>query len=122
MSVAKSFASTLVGIALEEGHIKSLDDPISDYVSVDKGSAYDGVAIRTVLRMSSGARWNEDYSDPNSDIVTFAQSAAGIDDGNLDKFIASMVREVPPETICRYNSAETQVLGALGECFYVGPR
>ncbi|KAL1412396.1 hypothetical protein Q8F55_000141 [Vanrija albida] len=113
MSVAKSFTSTVVGIAHAEGHIKSLDDPISDYVKVDKGSAYDGVAIRSVLRMSSGARWNEDYSDQNSDIIQFGKAASGADGGNLDKFVASMVREAEPETVCRYNSAETQVLGAL---------
>lgn len=115
MSVAKSFTSTLVGIAHAEGHIKDLDAPISDYVKVDPGSAYDGVSIRTVLRMSSGARWHEDYSDPKSDIMRFARAASGFDGGSLDGFVASMVRESPPETVCRYNSAETQVLGSLGE-------
>ncbi|MEU4418942.1 serine hydrolase, partial [Nocardia salmonicida] len=60
MSVAKSFVSCLVGIAVDEGKIRSIDDPISDYVPVEPGSAYDGVPIRTVLHMSSGARWNED--------------------------------------------------------------
>ncbi|TXT05986.1 hypothetical protein VHUM_03747 [Vanrija humicola] len=113
MSVAKSFTSTLVGIAHAEGHIKDLDAPISDYVKVDKGSAYDGVSIRTVLRMSSGARWNEDYSDKESDIIRFARAASGADGGSLDAFVASMVRESEPDTVCRYNSAETQVLGAL---------
>ncbi|BEJ15029.1 hypothetical protein CspHIS471_0407960 [Cutaneotrichosporon sp. HIS471] len=113
MSVAKSFTSTLVGIAHAEGHIKSLDEPISKYVKVQPGSAYDGVPIRTVLRMSSGARWNEDYSDPNSDIALFGRAPSGEDGGCLDDFIASMVREVEPDTVCRYNSAETQVLGAL---------
>ncbi|WOO81912.1 6-aminohexanoate-dimer hydrolase [Vanrija pseudolonga] len=113
MSVAKSFTSTLVGIAQAEGHIKDLDAPISDYVKVDSGSAYDGVSIRTVLRMSSGARWNEDYSNPESDIMRFARAASGVDGGSLDGFVASMVRESPPDTVCRYNSAETQVLGAL---------
>jgi CubicO group peptidase (beta-lactamase class C family) len=64
MSVAKSFISALVGIAVAEGHIRSIEDPISNYVPVNPGSAYDGVSIRNVLQMSSGARWNEDYSDP----------------------------------------------------------
>lgn len=116
MSVAKSFTSTLVGIAHAEGHIKSLDEPISNYVKVQPGSAYDGVPIRTVLRMSSGARWNEDYSDPKSDIALFGHASSGLNGGCLDDFIATMVREVEPDTVCRYNSAETQVLGALGAC------
>ncbi|OPG72421.1 serine hydrolase [Pseudomonas ogarae] len=112
MSVAKSFVSALVGIAVQEGHIKSIDDSISDYVPVNPGSAYDGVSIKNVLQMSSGARWNEDYNDPESDIhkITLAMMGKG---GGLDGFVAQMSKESLPETVCRYNSGETQVLGAL---------
>lgn len=111
MSVAKSFVSTLVGIALEEGHIESLEQPISDYIKVRPGSAYDGVSIKDVLRMSSGARWNEDYSNPESDIFGLTAAMAGI--GALEDFVANMVRESEPGTVCRYNSGETQALGLL---------
>ncbi|SHN45229.1 serine hydrolase domain-containing protein [Cryptosporangium aurantiacum] len=111
MSVAKSFVSALAGIAVAEGHITDINEPISDYVPVQPGSAYDQVSIRDVLRMSSGARWNEDYNDPKSDIFRLTAAMAGI--GTLDEFVASMVRENPPGTVCRYNSGETQVLGAL---------
>ena len=92
MSVAKSFTSALVGIALEEGLIASIEDPISDYVRVEPGSGYDGVSIRSVLQMSSGARWNEDYSDPSSDIARIGAACAG-QDGGLDNFIATMSRD-----------------------------
>ncbi|KAL5347522.1 hypothetical protein ACLOAV_007834 [Pseudogymnoascus australis] len=112
MSVAKSFVSCLVGIAIDEGFIKSVDEPISKYVPVQPNSAYDGVSIRTVLHMSSGARWNEDYNDPNSDIFQINQAVLGKGSG-LDGFVARMVRESAPNTVCRYNSGETQVLGAL---------
>ncbi|WP_032368491.1 serine hydrolase domain-containing protein [Rhodococcoides fascians] len=112
MSVAKSFISALVGIALHEGHIRSIDDAISDYVPVDAGSAYDGVSIRLVLQMSSGARWNEDYSDAESDVFKISMAMLGVD-GGFDGFIAQMKRESDPGTVCRYNSGETQVLGAL---------
>ncbi|MGO4585813.1 serine hydrolase domain-containing protein [Arthrobacter sp. 2RAF6] len=112
MSVAKSFVSALVGIALEEKLFSSIDESISAYVPVEPGSAYDGVSIRDVLHMSSGARWNEDYSDTDSDI--FKLSGALVGEGNgLDGFIARMTRESEPETVCRYNSGETQVLGAF---------
>ncbi|MFF1651261.1 serine hydrolase domain-containing protein [Streptomyces sp. NPDC058240] len=111
-SVAKSFVSALVGIAVEEGHITSIDEPISSYVPVQPGSAYDGVSIKDVLQMSSGARWNEDYNDPASDIFQLNAATAGIG-GTLDDFVARMVRENRPGTVCRYNSGETQVLGAL---------
>lgn len=112
MSVAKSFISALVGIAIAEGRIENIDDPISRYVPVNPGSAYDGVSIRTVLQMSSGARWNEDYSDTESDIFQVSMAMLGVG-GGLDDFVARMVREHEPETVCRYNSGETQILGAL---------
>ena len=68
MSVGKSFVSALIGIALDQGHIKSIQDPVTIYVPQLKDSAYDGVSIKDILQMSSGASWNEDYGDPNSDI------------------------------------------------------
>ena len=61
MSVAKSFTSTLVGLALADGKIKSLDDPITDYVPELKGSGYDGVPIKAILQMSSGVKFTERY-------------------------------------------------------------
>ncbi len=110
-SVAKSFVSALVGIAVEQGHIHSIEDPISDYIDVDPGSAYDGVRIKDVLQMSSGARWNEDYSDRESDIVRLG--AAMAPGGSLDAFVASAAPDVAPGTVCQYNSTDTQALGAL---------
>ncbi|MFD8000430.1 serine hydrolase domain-containing protein [Streptomyces mirabilis] len=112
MSVGKSFISALVGIAIAERHIASIEEPISTYVPVQPGSAYDGVSIKDVLRMSSGARWNEDYNDPNSDIFLLTMATVGIG-STLNEFVAGMVRETAPGTVCRYNSGETQILGAL---------
>ena len=112
MSVGKSFVSALVGIAVEEGHIRSISDPISDYVPVNPGSAYDGVSIKDVLQMSSGARWNEDYADPDSDIVKLLMATTGAE-GGLDGFVAQMSKESSPREVCRYNSGETQILGSL---------
>lgn len=59
MSVAKSVTSTLVGAALHDGSIASLDDPVIRYVPVLAGSAYEGVTVRQLLRMTSGVGWNE---------------------------------------------------------------
>jgi len=111
MSVAKSFISALVGIALSEGAIKSLQDPINRYVPKLAGSAYEGVCIKDVLQMSSGARWNEDYTDPTSEI--FGLSAALGAGGSLDDFMSKMVRERTPGTLCMYDSADTQALAML---------
>ncbi|WP_071288090.1 serine hydrolase domain-containing protein [Mycolicibacterium llatzerense] len=111
MSVAKSVISALVGIAVEDGHISSIDRPIGDYIRVTPGSAYDDVSIKDVLQMSSGARWNEDYNDAESDI--FRLAAAMSEGGTLEEFVATMVRDNEPGNICRYNSGDTQALGAL---------
>lgn len=110
-SVAKSFISALVGIAVAEGAIRSIDEAISDYIAVEPGSAYDGVSIRNVLQMSSGARWSEDFADPTSDVMRLGATMAGV--MTLDKFVATMVAESEPGTVCRYNSGETQALGML---------
>lgn len=111
MSVAKSFISTLVGIAFDEGLIESLDAPITDYVPELKGSAYDNVAIVDVLEMSSGASWSEDYADPDSDVIRMGKILAI--GGSIDKFTASIKPLREPGTYNKYNSADTQALGML---------
>jgi CubicO group peptidase (beta-lactamase class C family) len=68
-SVAKSVTSTLAGAAIQDGKIKSLDEPVTLYIPELKGSGYDGVNLRQMLTMSSGVQWNEDYSDPNADVA-----------------------------------------------------
>ncbi|MFT7244713.1 MAG: CubicO group peptidase (beta-lactamase class C family) [Candidatus Azotimanducaceae bacterium] len=111
MSVSKSFVSTLVGIALQEGHIESVDVPITKYVPELKGSAYDGVAIVDVLEMSSGAAWNEDYADPESDVMKMGR-IMGMGD-SLDELTATLQPERPPGTFNQYTSADTQALAML---------
>jgi CubicO group peptidase (beta-lactamase class C family) len=111
MSVGKSFVSALIGIAVEEGHIESIEDPITQYVPSLVGSAYDGVRIKDVLQMSSGARWNEDYSDPESDIMRFILTFGS--GASMNDFTATLVREREPGTYNYYNSSDTQALGML---------
>jgi CubicO group peptidase (beta-lactamase class C family) len=110
-SVAKSFVSTLVGIAISDGFISTIEEAISDYVPVPPGSAYDGVRIKDVLQMSSGARWDETYSDPQSEV--FRLGAAMGEEGSLLGFVRSMMRATTPGAICHYNSGDTQMLGQL---------
>lgn len=110
-SVAKSFVSALMGIAVGEGAIKSIEEPVTKYAPELAGSGYDGVRIKDVLQMSSGARWNEDYSDPNSDINRFGRML--VEGTSLDEFAASVGPERPPGTFNRYNSTDTHVLGMV---------
>jgi len=111
MSVAKSFISALVGIAVDEGQIDNIEDPITKYVPSLVESAYDEVRIKDVLQMSSGARWNEDYADPQSDINRFGRIFAT--GGSLDEFATTLERATEPGTLNHYNSIDTQVLGML---------
>jgi hypothetical protein len=68
-SVAKSFTSTLVGAAIKDGYIKSVDEPVTKYIPELAGSGYDGVTIAQLLTMTSGVKWNEDYTDAKSDVA-----------------------------------------------------
>jgi CubicO group peptidase (beta-lactamase class C family) len=111
MSVAKSFVSAALGIAVAEGLIGSVEEPITSYLPELAGSAYDGVRIKDVLQMSSGARWDENYNDPSSDINRLGRILAI--GGSLDAFLQGMVREREPGTYNLYDSADTQALGAL---------
>lgn len=69
-SIAKSVTSLLVGAAIQDGYIKSVDEKVSDYLPRLKDSSYDDLSIRALLQMASGVAWNEDYADPQSDINT----------------------------------------------------
>lgn len=112
-SVAKSFASTLVGAAVKDGYIKSLDDKVSLYIPDLKGSAYDDVSIKQLLTMTSGVRWNEDYSDPKSDVALFAKQPVekGVD--ITVSYMRKLPREAPPGTKWDYKTGETNLIGVL---------
>jgi CubicO group peptidase (beta-lactamase class C family) len=110
MSVAKSFISAGIGVAVKEGLI-DIQKPISDYVPSLLGSAYDGAKIKDVLQMSSGAAWNEDYGDRTSDVNRLGMLLAL--GGVAGDFVASLQREFEPGTVNRYNSADSQALGML---------
>jgi CubicO group peptidase (beta-lactamase class C family) len=110
MSVAKSFVSFLVGVALEEGKISSLEDPVDKYMPELRGSGYGGVSLKNVLQMSSGVRFTEDYGDLKSDIVRLV---ASFTTGSLNEFVAKLPNERKPGTYNKYVSADTQVLSMV---------
>jgi CubicO group peptidase (beta-lactamase class C family) len=112
-SVAKSITSTLVGAAIRDGFIRSLDDKVSDYLPEMKGSAYDDVSIRQLLTMTSGVRWNEDYGDPGSDVARFNKHRPeeGVD--ALVSYMRRLPREAPAGTRWHYSTGETNLVGVL---------
>jgi len=111
-SVAKSFLSALMGIVLEEGAIASIDDQVTQYAPALKGSAYDGASIRNVLNMASGAHFNEDYLDFNSDINQMGRVLAL--GGSMDDFAAGLsTRDRAPGEKWHYVSIDTHILGMV---------
>lgn len=112
-SVAKSFTSTLVGAAIRDGFIKSINDKVSDYIPDLKGSAYDDVSIKQLLTMTSGVSWNEDYEDRNSDVALFNEHTAepGID--VTVSYMRTLPRDVPAGSKWVYNTGETNLIGVL---------
>lgn len=112
-SVAKSFTSTLVGAAVKDGYIKSLDDKVTVYIPGLKGSAYDDVSVRQLLTMTSGVKWNEDYTDPKSDVAQFnlQQPVAGED--ITVSYMKTLPREAPAGSKWVYKTGETNLIGVL---------
>jgi CubicO group peptidase (beta-lactamase class C family) len=112
-SVAKSFTSSLVGAAIKDGFIKSIDDKVSDYIPDLKGSVYDDVSIKQLLTMTSGVRWNEDYEDKNSDVARFNEHRAepGVD--ATVSYMRKLEREAPPGSKWVYKTGETNLIGVL---------
>jgi CubicO group peptidase (beta-lactamase class C family) len=112
-SVAKSVTSTLVGAAIEDGHIRSIDDPVTRYVPELKGSAYEGVSVRQMLMMSSGVKWNENYTDPNSDVAKAGGQVTEPGVNPMVSYLRKLPRAHPPGTTWNYNTGETDLVGVL---------
>jgi CubicO group peptidase (beta-lactamase class C family) len=111
-SVAKSVTSTLIGIAAAQGKLR-LDDPVTRFVPELRASAYDGVTVRQVLTMSSGVKWNEDYTDPNSDVARmFADPVVAGRDATA-AYLRRLHRAAAPGTKWNYNTAETNLAGVV---------
>jgi CubicO group peptidase (beta-lactamase class C family) len=112
-SMAKTVIALLVGIALEEGRIRSIDDPVEAYVPGLRGKEYGGTTLRALLHMSSGVAFREEY-DGTDDISRMAQGLARVAAGGQAAVIGQFDRRVaPPLTRFKYASIETEILGLV---------
>ncbi|MCP4299919.1 MAG: serine hydrolase [Gammaproteobacteria bacterium] len=107
-SVAKSVTSLLIGAAIKDGYIKSVDESVTDYLPRLKNSSYDASTIRNLLQMSSGVQWNEDYADPESDINTVPWHTLSV-----YEYLRQKPRASAPGEVFNYNTAETNLVGTL---------
>jgi len=111
-SVAKSFLSAIFGVAVANGDIDSLEDPVIKYVPGLKGTAYETASLRNVLNMSSGVKFNEDYYEKDSDINKMGRVLAL--GKSMDEFAASLGElERPAGTARQYVSIDTHVIGMV---------
>ncbi|MFB9056508.1 serine hydrolase domain-containing protein [Mariniflexile ostreae] len=112
-SVAKSVSSMLVGAALKEGAIESLEDPLSKYIKELKGYDYGKVTVRQLLTMTSGIDWNEDYEDPNSDVGQMYKAHCQGTESHILTYMKPLKFAHQPGTHWNYSTGETDLVGIL---------
>jgi len=112
-SMAKSFTSALVGIAIDDGLIAGVDEPMSTWYPDWVGTDRESITLRDVLQMSSGLDWDEDY-DPSavaeSEII---QMVLGEQDELA--YAASRPAENEPGTTWNYSSGDAMLLSGVLE-------
>ncbi len=109
MSVAKSIVSALVGIALAEGHLRDIDQPVGQLVPKLADVPYGATTLRQLLTMSSGIQFREEYDDLESDINRLV---AGLGAGqSVHEFVRKLPRARSAGEAFDYLSVDTQVLG-----------
>lgn len=113
MSVAKSVSSMLVGAAVQDGLIQSIDDHLTRYLPRFVGSAYEGVTVRHLLQMTSGVGWNETYTDPSSDRRQMLEAQIDQRPGEVLRLMGLLPRVSKPGSVWNYSTGETHLVGAL---------
>lgn len=106
-SMAKSIVSVLVGMALDEGSIQSLDQPVSDFIPALKNDERNNITIRHLLMMSSGLEWDEEYQS------LFSKTTKAYYGTNLPELATSLKAVRPPGEIWEYVSGNTQLLAMV---------
>ncbi|MEQ1515784.1 MAG: serine hydrolase [Usitatibacteraceae bacterium] len=114
MSMAKSIVSTLVGAAVKDGYIASINDPVTKYLPQLAGSAYEKVAVRDMMMMASGVKWNETYVDPKSDRrVLLELQIASNKNGAIFDHMKALGKGTGTGTNFNYNTGETILIGEV---------
>ncbi|NEQ34875.1 MAG: serine hydrolase [Okeania sp. SIO3I5] len=111
-SVAKGFISALIGIAINDGYLESIDVPITQYLPELKESGYNNVPIKHILQMCSGIKFSETYEDKNSDINQLLYRLF-LYMRPIEKAILNYPSKFPSGDYFEYVSLNTQILGLL---------
>ncbi len=113
MSMAKSFSTTLIGAAVQDGHIKSVDEPLTTYLPEFNGTAFDGVTVKTLMQMTSGVKWSDDQTDAQSERRKMLEIQIAQQHGAVMRYMAERPRAAAPGTQFCYSTGDTHVVGAL---------
>jgi CubicO group peptidase (beta-lactamase class C family) len=108
-SVAKSFVSALVGIAIGEGKIRSVNQPVSDFLPGLPDSGFSKVTLKDLLEMRSGIRFKEEYGSPFAEMSKFYYGL------NLAKYTRNLKTADEPGKAYNYQSANTELLALVLE-------
>lgn len=107
-SMAKSITSILIGCALEDGYIKSLDEPITHYIiELQNKPGFEKITIKHLLQMTSGIEFNESYFNPLSDAAAFYYGT------DLKKCVSNLKILHEPGIKFKYMSGNSQLLGFI---------
>ncbi len=114
-SMAKSFTSALIGIAIEDGLIPSVDEPMTTYYPEWLGTPNEAITLRDVLQMASGLHWNEEY-DPDAGPIEESEIIQLVlfHPDELE-FVAGLEAESEPGTVFNYSSGNTMLLSGVIE-------
>lgn len=109
-SLVKSFVSTLIGFAIKDGVISSVNDKLEVYLPELSNTAYAGVTIKQALQMSSGIRFDDPLKGEADDTVNWVLNAVILNNKSAFEAAHRFPRVSPPGSTFNYNTAETQVL------------
>lgn len=113
-SMVKSITSTLVGAAVHDGLIDSLDSPMTRFLPDFTGTAYEGVTVRHLLTMTSGIDWSEDYEDMNADVQEhYIKPIAARERGHIENYLKTLQRVEEPGSQYYYNTGDTFLLSLI---------
>ena len=122
-SVTKSVTTSLVGIAVEEGLVDSIYDPIKKYIPEAEGTVWEGVSVEDLLQMESGTYWVDVPVHQPEQLVLMGADfhSNGLYGMTRDEYLLKLTRTSPPGEFHRYNSGDAQMLAWLLERVYQKP-
>lgn len=113
MSMAKSVATTLIGVAVQDGLIGGVEDHLTKYLPELNGTAYEGVTVRELMLMASGVQWDDTHTDPESERRHMLDLQIRQEPGAIMRYMAGLERAGTPGELWNYSTGETHVVGAL---------